>query len=92
MRSVGADISLTHQTLNQNFPSIPQVSSTPPSDKDLPPVFPASTGEVEPTLPPVQPPTSMTPEQRSESSTVHPYIAETVPSTLGRSTREHLID
>ncbi|GBN38760.1 hypothetical protein AVEN_49479-1 [Araneus ventricosus] len=53
------------------------------------PVFPAPTGEVEPTPRPVEPtpPTAMTPEQRFEPSTVHPNTAESVPSTLSRSTR-----
>ncbi|GBO00135.1 hypothetical protein AVEN_216849-1 [Araneus ventricosus] len=53
------------------------------SDKELPPVFTAPTGEVE-----YNPPPATIPEQRSESSTVHPNIAG-VPTTvaLRRSTR-----
>ncbi|GBM45835.1 hypothetical protein AVEN_180706-1 [Araneus ventricosus] len=74
VRSVGSDIPLSSPELESSFPSILEVSSTPPtsnSDNELHSVFLAPTGEVEPT-----PPTSMTPEQRSESSTVHPITAD----------------
>ncbi|GBL88879.1 hypothetical protein AVEN_158983-1 [Araneus ventricosus] len=87
MRSVGADIQLSSPDLES---SISEVSPTTPlSDKELPPVFPAPTGEVEPTPRPVEPKPSaaMIPEQRSEPTTVHPNTAESVPNTLGGSTR-----
>ncbi|GBN06876.1 hypothetical protein AVEN_33975-1 [Araneus ventricosus] len=89
MRYVGSDIPLSLSALESSFPSIPEVSSTPPpSDKELPPVYPASTGEVEATPRPVEltAPTAMTPELRSEPSTLHSNTAESVPSTRRRST------
>ncbi|GBO00663.1 hypothetical protein AVEN_225457-1 [Araneus ventricosus] len=51
-----------------------EVSPTPPtSEKELPPVYTAPTDEIESTPRPAEPtPTAMIPEQRSESSTVHP--------------------
>ncbi|GBL98884.1 hypothetical protein AVEN_165711-1 [Araneus ventricosus] len=88
MRSIGCDIPLSSPELDS---SIPEVSSTPPSNKELPPVFPAPIDEVEPTSYPAEPnpPTAMTPEQISESSTVHPNTAESVPTAVNlyRSSR-----
>ncbi|GBL81009.1 hypothetical protein AVEN_76798-1, partial [Araneus ventricosus] len=89
MRSVGSDIPLSSSELESSCPSIPEVSSTPPpSDKELTPVFPAPTGEVEATPRPVEitAHTAMTAELRSEPSTLHSNTAESVPSTLRRST------
>ncbi|GBM18023.1 Uncharacterized protein K02A2.6, partial [Araneus ventricosus] len=74
MRSVGSNIPLSSPELELSFPSIPEVSPTPStSEKELPPVYTALTDEIESTPRPAEPtPTAMIPEQRSESSTVHP--------------------
>ncbi|GBL74060.1 hypothetical protein AVEN_230968-1 [Araneus ventricosus] len=71
MRCVGSDIPLSSPELESSFPSIPEVSSPPPSDKELPPVFPESTGEIEPSPRPVErtPPTAMTPEPNHRQCT-----------------------
>ncbi|GBN68599.1 hypothetical protein AVEN_192918-1 [Araneus ventricosus] len=90
MRSIGSDNPLSSPDLKSSFRSIPEVSTPSPSDKELP-VFPAPTVEVEPTPRPAEPkpPTAMTPELRSEPSTVHKNTAESVPTavTLRRNSR-----
>ncbi|GBM48189.1 hypothetical protein AVEN_141262-1 [Araneus ventricosus] len=89
MRSIESDIPLSSPELDSSFPSIPEVSSTPPSDTELPLIFPAPTGEVEPRPVELEPSNAMTPEERSESSTVNPNTVESVPDAfaLRRSTR-----
>ncbi|GBN13428.1 hypothetical protein AVEN_169361-1 [Araneus ventricosus] len=90
MRSVGSNIPLSSPDLELSFPSVPEVSSTPTSEKELPLVYPAPIDEVERTPRPTEPtPTAMIPEQRSESLTVHPNTTESVPTAvpLRRSTK-----
>ncbi|GBN98785.1 hypothetical protein AVEN_46561-1 [Araneus ventricosus] len=86
MRSIESDISLSSPELDS---SIPEVSSTPHSDKELPLVFPSPTGAVEPRPVELKPSNAVTPEQRSESSTVNPNTVESVPTAFAhrRSTR-----
>ncbi|GBN33251.1 hypothetical protein AVEN_213113-1 [Araneus ventricosus] len=72
MRSTESDIPLSSPELDSSFPSIPEVSSISPSDKELLLVFPAPTGEVEPRPVELKPSNAMTPEQRFESSIVNP--------------------
>ncbi|GBM95316.1 hypothetical protein AVEN_171564-1 [Araneus ventricosus] len=89
MRSIESDIPLSSPELDLSFPSIPEVSSISPSDTELPLVFPAPTGEVEPRQVELKPSNTMTPEQRSESSTVNPNTVGSVPTAfaLCRRTR-----
>ncbi|GBL54940.1 hypothetical protein AVEN_174855-1 [Araneus ventricosus] len=89
MRSIESDILLSSPELDSSFPSIPEVSSTPPSDKELLLLFPAPTREVEPRPVELKPSNAMTPQQRSESSAVNPNRVESVPTAfaLRRSTR-----
>ncbi|GBM78248.1 hypothetical protein AVEN_273334-1 [Araneus ventricosus] len=84
MRSEGNDIPLSSPEFDSSFPSIPEVSSTPPplSDKELPLVFPSPAEDGEST-----PPTTMTPEHRSEPSTLHRNTPESLPATLSQSFR-----
>ncbi|GBN58419.1 hypothetical protein AVEN_190685-1 [Araneus ventricosus] len=58
-------------------------------DKELHLVFPAPTGEVDTRPVELEPSNAMTPEQRSESSTVNPNTVVSVPTAfaLRRSTR-----
>ncbi|GBN72746.1 hypothetical protein AVEN_134295-1 [Araneus ventricosus] len=89
MRSIESDIPLSSPELDSSFPSIPEVSSISPSDKELTIVFPAPTGEVEPRPVELETSNAMTPEERSESSTVNPNTVESVPTAfaLRRNTR-----
>ncbi|GBN76286.1 hypothetical protein AVEN_254925-1 [Araneus ventricosus] len=90
MRSAGTDIPLSSPNLESSFPSIREVSSTlspSPSDKELPPVFSATTGEVEPTPRPVEPtPCSVEPTPRPVEPTPRPVEPTPRPVEPKRST------